>query len=191
MNDTIYNPSPHVEACSSRTYTAQEIAQTHKVKNVTVRTRWFKWLEKVAPTALLKTEHGYTELARSLFSEFASVDQRELPAWVADAKRRYSHEWESAGVIDCEVIPENVGGTLALISANNESLQAKIALELSQTNQLIDAMNAADSNLSEAQQQAAIARGTHQAIQAFQLEETVKAKVLNELRQRRLAGGQS
>ncbi len=181
------NVSPH----SERTYTAQQIAEQHNVSAVTVRTRWFEWLCKVAPEKLLKNGKSYTELANTLFGEFASVDKKERPLWVADAKQRYSHEWGAAGVIDCEVMPDNVGGTLALMNANNTDLQQSIALQLASVEQFIDQMNAADANLSQAQVQQSIARGTQQAIAEFQLEETTKAQVLNQLRQRRMGGGAS
>ena len=184
-----YTP-PKVEAYEDRTYTGVELAKAYGVSDAAVRNGWYKWLLKVAPAELLKDGKSFTTFAKTLFDEFAAVDPAERHAWVADAKQRYAPEWSSAGVIDCDVVPDSVGTTLALLSANNSTLQASIALQFTEINAFIDGMNTADADLSQGQQQQAIARGTQQAIQQFKLEETVKETVLNELRQRRM-GGQS
>lgn len=104
---------PHSDRTPERTpertgapYSAQQIAQRHadlKVKEVTVRTRWFPWLEKVAPLALLKDKKGYTELAAEMFDDFAQKVKREgmdSKEWVADAKARFSQEWGNVGIIE-------------------------------------------------------------------------------------------
>ena len=95
--------SPHTQSAVQSTgahYTAKELAEEFEVASSTLRTRWFPWLEKVAPIQLLKTENGYTEFARTLFSEFKGIDSAERQAWVIDAKHRYSVEWESAGRVN-------------------------------------------------------------------------------------------
>lgn len=186
MNSTDQYTSTHVE----RTYTAQEIADQHSVKAVTVRTRWFPWLCKVAPAQLLKTEAGYTELANTLFGEFASVHNKERHAWVIDAKARYSQEWGSVGVIDCEVMPAVVGSCLALLSANTSAIQQTIAIELDQVGQFVDQLNLTDADFSRAEMEQSIALGTQKAIAQFKAEEIARVQTLNDLRQRRIGANQ-
>ncbi|MEL7063985.1 MAG: hypothetical protein AAFP00_09625, partial [Bacteroidota bacterium] len=98
MNITNPRTVADIQSHTSAHYSAQTIAQTHNVSESTVRTRWFDWLIKVAPAELLKEEQGYTELARTLFDEFADVKLCDRKSWVTDAKTRYSQEWGNAGV---------------------------------------------------------------------------------------------
>ncbi|NEP62801.1 MAG: hypothetical protein F6K31_38780, partial [Symploca sp. SIO2G7] len=114
MNSTDSHTLADMQAHAAARYTAQEIAHSHNVAESTVRTRWFEWINQVAPTELLKDGGGYTELARTLFNEFAEVQLCDRKSWVTDAKARYSHEWASAGVIEGELVPEEVGSVLAL-----------------------------------------------------------------------------
>lgn len=180
---------PHIEDCAERTYTAQEIAQQHNVKAVTVRTRWFEWLLKVAPEPLLKDGKAYTELAHTLFSEFAKVDIKKRAAWVADAKQRYAAEWGNAGIVDCEVMPEAVGGTLALLQTNLQLTNQSLATELSQVQDFIQQLNATDADFSEAELQTWAANGAKKAVVQFKTEEVARAQTLNALRQQRMQGG--
>ncbi|MEL7143292.1 MAG: hypothetical protein AAGL08_13840 [Cyanobacteria bacterium J06573_11] len=189
MNDTTINVSPHDIQHTERTYTAQEIADAHSVKSVTVRTRWFDWLKKVAPEAILKTEAGYTELAHTLFGEFAEVDKRERHAWVADAKERYAREWQSVGVFECEVMPDNVGNALALIQTNLETSNQNLSLELFQIEDFIQELNTADATYTEAEAQKWAANGARKAVAQFKTEEIAHAQTLNALRQKRMQGG--
>ncbi|MEL6605344.1 MAG: hypothetical protein AAFP20_19190 [Cyanobacteria bacterium J06614_10] len=189
MNDTTYDQAMHVESCIERTYTAQAIARAHNVSDVTVRTRWLKWLKKVAPAQLLKTEAGYSELAHTLFAEFAKVDKTERHAWVADAKKRYAAEWGSVGVIDCEVMPENVGSTLAIIQTNLEFSNKSLSLELSEIGDFIEQLNTADADFSQAEMENWAANGARKAVAQFKTEEVARAQTLNALRQQRLQGG--
>ncbi|MEO0884669.1 MAG: hypothetical protein AAFY54_01890 [Cyanobacteria bacterium J06648_10] len=189
MNNTTINISPHDVQHTSRTYTAQEIADAHNAKSVTVRTRWFKWLEKVAPTALLKTDQGYTELANTLFFEFAKVDIKERHAWVADAKERYAREWQSVGVIDCETMPDNVGNTLALIQTNLETSNQNLSLELFEIGDFINQLNEADADFTQAEAESWAANGARKAVAQFKTEEVARAQTLNALRQQRIQGG--
>src|SRR6476646_10438008 len=109
----------------SARYTAQQIADEHGVKEVTIRTRWFNWLLEVAPEPLLRDKSGFTELGRSLFSDFAQrvkTEGMKSKDWVIDAKSRYSQEWASAGVIDGELLPHEVGGALATLQNKAGSL---------------------------------------------------------------------
>jgi len=190
MNDTTYDMLTHQVQHASRTYTAQEIADAHNVKSVTVRTRWYDWLKKVAPETLLKTEDGYTELANTLFSEFAGVDIKERHAWVADAKERYAREWQSVGVIDCEVMPDNVGNALALIQTNLNSSNENLSLELFQMEDFIQQLNTADADFTQAEAESWAAAGARKAVAQFKTEEVARAQTLNALRQQRMQGGQ-
>jgi hypothetical protein len=189
MHDT----TPYIEAIAQpyteRTYTAQEIAEANSVNDATVRLRWFKWLCKVAPEPLLKSKAGYSELANTLFTEFAQVDKRERMAWVADAKARYAAEWGSVGVIDCEVMPEAVGGTLALLQTNLELMNHSLSQDLARVDDFISQLNAADANYSEAEVASWAANGAQKAVAQFRTEEVARAQTLNALRQQRLQGG--
>jgi hypothetical protein len=178
------------EPYTERTFTAQEIAEANNVNDATVRLRWFKWLCKVAPAPLLKSGKSYTELANTLFSEFAKVDKAERPAWVADAKARYAAEWSSVGVINCEVMPDNVGGTLALLQDNLQQCNQTLSLELSAVGDFITQLNSADANLSQGEVESWAANGALKAVAQFKTEEVARAQTLNALRQQRMQGGQ-
>jgi hypothetical protein len=180
----------HVATHIERTYTAQQIADQHNVKAVTVRTRWFDWLIKVAPEPLLKNNKSYTELANTLFAEFAKVDKTKRDAWVADAKARYSAEWGSVGVIDCEVMPDNVGSTLALLQTNLQTCNQTLSVELAAVGDFIQQMNSADANFSQGEVESWAANGALKAVAQFKTEEVARAQVLNSLRQQRMNGGQ-
>lgn len=179
---------PYAQQYTERTYTAAEIATEHGVSDATVRNRWFKWLEKVAPAQLLKEGKSYTELAHTLFGEFAACDQKERHAWVADAKQRYGSEWSSVGVIDCEVMPDNVGGTLALIQSNLSVSNQNLTAELSEVTDFINRLNTADADFTEAEIEGWQATGARKAVQQFKTEEIARAQTLNALRQQRLGG---
>jgi len=180
---------PYAQQYTERTYTAAEIATEHGVSDATVRNRWFKWLEKVAPAQLLKDGKSYTELAHTLFAEFAVVDQKERHAWVADAKQRYGSEWSNVGVIDCEVMPDNVGGTLALIQSNLSFANQSLTAELSEVTDFISRLNTADADFTEAEVEGWAANGARKAVAQFKTEEIARAQTLNALRQQRLQGG--
>ncbi|MEM9090370.1 MAG: hypothetical protein AAGC93_16675 [Cyanobacteria bacterium P01_F01_bin.53] len=188
MNSTTYDVAAHASPHVESTYTAQQIADAHNVKSVTVRTRWFKWLEKVAPAQLLKHGDRFTELAHTLFAEFAQVDKKERPAWVADAKQRYASEWNTVGIIDCEVMPAEVGSTLATLTSRLELSQQNFALELADVTDFIDQLNAVDANISQAEVASWAAAGQMKAVAQFKTEEVAKQQTLNALRQQRLQG---
>jgi hypothetical protein len=190
MNDTTSYIETHAQAYTERTYTAQQIAETNNVTDATVRNRWFPWICKVAPARLLKSGKSYTELANTLFGEFAKVDKTERPAWVADAKSRYSSEWSSVGVINCEVMPDEVGGTLALLQTNLQMCNQTLSLELAAVGDFIRQMNSADANLSQGEVESWAANGALKAVAQFKTEEVARAQTLNALRQERMQGGQ-
>ncbi|MEA5464643.1 hypothetical protein [Leptothoe sp. PORK10 BA2] len=198
MNSTDSRTLTDMQAYAAARYTAQEIAQTHNVAESTVRTRWFDWINQVAPTELLKDGAGYTELARTLFNEFAEISDCESPkerlrqrnSWVAEAKARYSHEWESAGIIEGELMPEEVGNVLALRQTQNHELGLSVAQQLQSLESLIDQANTAEGNLSDADLKAAVTRGQQRAVMLYQAELQAELQTINSLKQRRMGGGQ-
>ena len=171
-------------------HTAQAIAEAYNVSDSTVRNRWLPWLKKIVPESLLKSGKGYTDLARTLFGEFAEVKHCDRNAWVTDAKARYSHEWESAGVIEGELMPEEVGNVLALRETQTNELELSVAQQLQSLESLIDQANTAESNLSEADLKAAVTRGQQRAVMLYQAELQAELQTINSLKQRRMGGDQ-
>ncbi|MFK8182308.1 MAG: hypothetical protein AB8B99_02960 [Phormidesmis sp.] len=194
MNNTVIdvepNRVPYVEPKTERTYTAVEIAEANSVTDATIRNGWFKWISQVAPVTLLKDGRRFTHLACSLYSEFASVKPCDRKQWVRNAKAKYAHEFSSAGVIDCDVMPAEVGSTLALMETANLALHQANAADLSQVLEFIDELNTADTNLTEQQVHQYAANGQKAAIAQFKIEEIAKQQTLNQLRQRRMGGGE-
>ena len=190
MNSTDSRTLADMQAHATARYTAQEIAQTHNVAESTVRTRWFDWLVKVAPAELLKDDRGYSELARTLFNEFADVKLCDRKSWVTDAKARYSHEWASAGVIEGELVPEEVGSVLALRQTQTTALELSVAEQMANLEAMIDQVNTAEVNLSETELRAATARGQKRAIVLHQAELQAELQTTNMLRERRMGGNQ-
>ena len=180
--DVLENIQPH----TGGHYTAQQIAGAHNVSDSTIRNRWFEWICKVAPSALLKDKEGYTELGRTLFEEFASVQVCDRESWVEQARSRYSTEWESVGIFEAELVPEEVGQVLALRNTQTNALQASVAAQLAAIEEMIDQVNTAELDLSEADIQAATARGQKRAIALYQAEMTAELQTTNLLRQRRM-----
>ena len=190
MNSTDSRTLADMQAHATARYTAQEIAQTHNVAESTVRTRWFEWLVKVAPAELLKDDRGYSELARTLFNEFADVKLCDRKSWVTDAKARYSHEWASAGGIEGELVPEEVGSVLALRQTQTTALELSVAEQMANLEAMIDQVNMAEVNLSETELRAATARGQNRAIVLHQAELQAELQTTNMLRERRMGGNQ-
>lgn len=187
MQNTV-NVSAHVLPNSGAHYSAQEIADAHSVSSTTVRTRWFKWLLKVAPADLLKGDRGYTELARALFAEFAAVDKAERSAWVSDAKQRYSAEWSSAGVLEGELMPDQVGGVLATMQVQRGDLEQAIAQQLADAQQFIGQLQQAETSFTQAELQNYRANGLQRGIQRFQIEAQAELETLHQLRKQRING---
>ncbi|MEM9484935.1 MAG: hypothetical protein AAGA83_14750 [Cyanobacteria bacterium P01_F01_bin.116] len=192
MNSTPTDVSPHVltdiEPHTGGHYTAHQIAEAHNVSDSTIRNRWFEWICKAAPNELLKDEQGYTELGRTLFAEFADVKTCDRNDWVTSAKERYSHEWANAGVIEGELMPDEVGSVLALRQTQADSLELSVADQLAALENMIDQVNAAEVDLSETELRAAKARGQKRAIVLHQAELTAELQTTNLLRQRRSGG---
>lgn len=167
-------------------YTSVQLAEMFNISEATIRNRWFNWINKVAPEPLLKEGKGYTELAQSLFAEFAKVPKNDRELWVEAARSHYAEEWASAGVIDGELMPESVGGTLALLETHNAGLQAAIDAELANLETFIGQVNAAEADFSEAELRAFQTTGVRRGVQRFKLETQAELETLNELRQRRM-----
>ncbi|MEM7067178.1 MAG: hypothetical protein AAF572_28940 [Cyanobacteria bacterium P01_B01_bin.77] len=137
---------------------------------------------------MLKDEQGYTELARTLFGEFAEVKTCDRKSWVTDAKSRYAQEWSSAGVIEGELVPEEVGSVLALRQTQTTQMELAVAEQLANLEAMIDQANTAEVNLSEAEMKAAATRGQQRAIALHQAELQAELQTTNLLRQRRMGG---
>ncbi|NEP19299.1 MAG: hypothetical protein F6J97_20790 [Leptolyngbya sp. SIO4C1] len=170
-------------------YSAVQLAEELNIGDSTIRKRWFQWLLKVAPEPLLKTADGYTELARTLFHEFAKVDQRDRKNWVTDAKARYSAEWDSAGIIEGELMPPEVGGALAILQTANLTTQAAIDQELADLDGFIDQLNEAEANFSAQELATFKLAGVKRGAMRFKIEAQAEAQTYNHLRQQRMQGG--
>lgn len=181
---------PHIEECAERTYTAQEIAQQHNVKAVTVRTRWYEWLLKVAPEPLLKEGKGFTYFAYTLFADFASVPRDQRNQWVREQKEQLASEWGGVGITACEVMPDEVGTALALVTTNLEIANQSLTAELAEVTEFVNELNTSDADFSSAEVESWAAAGARRAIAQFKTEEVARARTLNALRQQRMQGGQ-
>lgn len=191
MNSNEPHVLPHVIAHSAAHYSGVEIAQMYDVAESTIRSRWLPWLLKVAPGDLLKNDQGYTELARSLFEEFSRCDRKERAAWVVDAKGRYSVEWSSAGVIDGELMPDNVGLTLSSLHSSNEHMQLTLQGQLEEIERFAGQLASADQSFSHAELEAFQLAGMQRGLQRFKIEAQSEADTINALRLRRMNGGQA
>ena len=181
--------SPHTSSTVPSTgahYTAKQLAEEFGIASATLRTRWFPWLLKVSPDQLLKTSDGYTELARTLFSELKNVDPSERNAWVPDAKHRYAPEWESAGVIEAELMPESVGGVLATLNNQQISSQLAIQKDLEDLDAFIADVRQAEANFTEAELASFRTAGAKRGIARFKVETQTELEVYNRLQQQRL-----
>ena len=193
MNSTDQFSSPDVQphssphsAAQSAPYSAKYIADQLQVGESTIRTRWFEWLKKVAPEPLLKDKRGFTELARSLFTEFSQVPKNERDVWVEAARSRYAHEWASAGVIEGELMPDSVGGALALLEVSNASNSALLKEEMGSLENFLNQIGEVEADFSEAELQSFRMAGARRGIQRFKVETQAELETLNELRQRRM-----
>lgn len=184
--DTTLDVSPYSGGQVSRHYTAQELAEAYNVSDSTIRNRWFDWLKKVAPETILKTSEGYTALARTLFDEFSEVKPKGRAQWVSEAKAKYSQEWGTVGVIEGELMPDEVGGMLALQQTQVQSTELAVAQQLAELEAMIDQVNLVEVNLSDAELRAATARGQQRAIALHGAELQAELQTTNLLRQRRL-----
>ena len=182
---------PAQQAHTQAPYPAHAIASRYPdiaPSEVTIRTRWFEWIAKVAPEQLLKTEKGsFTELAAELFDDFAQAvkrDKMKPDQWVAAAKSRYSQEWESVGIIEAELMPDEVGGTLALMTTQNSTLETKNQQENELILELITQLGTATTNISEAERRQWAANGQARGQERFKTEVINEQATYNDLRQK-------
>ena len=177
---------PHMAAQSAHTafYSSADLAQELGVGESTVRTRWFDWIAQVAPTSTLKESRGYTELARTLFHEFAGVEKRDRAQWVTEAKTRYAHEWETVGVVEGELMPESVGGALSTIQTSNSDAALALAEEMEAALNFGNQLGEVEAEFSEAELEAMRLRGARRGIMQFKVEAQAAADTYNQLRQK-------
>lgn len=193
-----YSSPPHSNRTPERTgphtYTPKDIASRYPdigMKEVTIRTRWFEWLRRVTPEPLLKDGGRYTPLGIELFDDFAQRVKRDgmnSKAWIEDAKRRYSHEWSSAGVIDGELMPEEVGNALALIQTQGNALETTYQQEMADIQAFVEQLNTAEDDFSEAELQRFKAQGALRGVKRFKVETQAELGTYNALRQQRIQG---
>ncbi|NEP58724.1 MAG: hypothetical protein F6K31_17185 [Symploca sp. SIO2G7] len=171
-------------------HTAQAIAEAYNVSDSTIRNRWFPWLKKVAPESLLKSGKGYTDLAHTLFGEFAEVKHCDRDTWVTEAKSRYSHEWSNAGVIEGELMPDSVSSALALRQTQNGMMQQSIAEELADLESFVDQLAMTEADFSDAELASFKAAGQRRGMMRYKLELQAEMDTYGQLKQRRMGGGQ-
>ena len=94
------------------------------------------------------------------------------------------------GVIEGELMPDEVGGMLALQQTQVQTIELSVAQQLADLEAMIDQVNVAEVNLSDAELRAATARGQQRAIALHGAELQAELQTTNLLRQRRLNCGQ-
>lgn len=174
----------------SQLYTSVQLGEQFGVSEATIRNRWFEWIAKVAPEPLLKDGSGYTELARTLFEEFSTVKKRERDRWVTEAKAHYAQEWGSAGVIEGELIPQSVGGALAMLQSNNADASLALAAEMEEALGFNTQLDLVEAEFSEAELEALRLRGARRGILQFKIEAQATTDTYNQLRQKSMGGNQ-
>jgi hypothetical protein len=145
----------------------------------------------VAPEPLLKKGGSYTDLAAQLFDDFAQRVKREQmdsKAWVEDAKARFSHEWGNAGVIDGELMPQEVGNALALLQTQGSSLQTSYDQELAEIEALVEQLGEVEDDFSEAELNKFKAQGALRGLKRFKVETQAEIGTYSTLRQKRMQG---
>ena len=176
----------HIPAQDAHTafYSSADLAQELGVGESTVRTRWFDWIVQVAPKSTLKEARGYTELARTLFHEFAQVQKRERAQWVSEAKSRYVQEWETVGAVEGELMPESVGGALSTIQSSNSDAALALAEEMEAALSFGNQLGEVDAEFSQAEIEAMRLRGARRGIMQFKVEAQAAADTYSQLRQK-------
>lgn len=170
-------------------YSGHQLTDELAVAESTFRTRWMSWLERVAPIELLKTDEGYTELARSLALEFKQVPSRKAARerWVSEAKHRYSGEFSPDGLI-AEGLPGDLGSTLALVRQQGSQIQSAADAQLAQLQALITEQVQVEAEFDAAEIEAIRARGMKRGVQRFQIEAEAEDDAYYQLRKLRSQG---
>jgi hypothetical protein len=169
-------------------YSSQELATELGVAESTVRTRWLPWIQKVAPVELLVDEAGYTELARSLLTEFSQIPTKktEREQWVRDTKQRYSQEFLPGGITP-DGISEELGGALALLRNQGNVLQTAADAHLLELQALIEQQALVEAEFNEAEIAAMRASGMKRGVMRFQIEAEAEDDAYYQLRKARSA----
>jgi|GEM_PF-1716831 len=167
-------------------YSGKELAEELGIADSTLRNRWFPWLLKVAPIELLKTDDGYTELARSLALEFKQVPSKKprRDRWVAEAKDHYSREFMPDGITP-KGVSENLGGALALLRDQGSKLQTAADDQLQQLQHLIESQSQVEAEFDEAEIAAMRATGMKRGVMRFQIETEQEDAAYYQLRKMR------
>ncbi|NMF84660.1 hypothetical protein [Nodosilinea sp. P-1105] len=174
------------ELCEGAPYSGAQLAGELAIAESTLRTRWLPWLERVAPMELLKTDDGYTDLARSLALEFKQVPSKKASReqWVSDAKRRYSGEFSLDGLIP-EGLPGELGSALALMRQQGDQMQLAATSDLDRLKALIAQQGQVQADFDAAEVKAMRARGMNRGVQRFQIETEAEDSAYFQLRRLR------
>lgn len=175
-------PATHREPYSTN-FLADELG----VGPGTIRSRWYGWIKQIAPEALLKSDQGWSELARTLFAEFKQVPKSERKKFISDAKARFSPEWGPAGITECELMPESANNALALISQGNVNLSAALEASMQAAIELSQALDFNQANIDQAEIERWQIEGAMKGIARFQITSTAAAQTYSDLISR--AGG--
>ncbi|MDB9529923.1 hypothetical protein PN498_28310 [Oscillatoria sp. CS-180] len=167
-------------------YAGKQLAAELTIGESTFRTRWLPWLQKVAPVELLKTDEGYTELARSLALEFKQVPSKKAQRdrWVSEAKERYSREFMPGGVTP-EGVSEELGGALALLRDQGGKLQTAADEQLQQLQALIESQSQVEAEFDAAEVESMRAAGMKRGVTRFQIETEAEDTAYYQLRKAR------
>ncbi|NJO76147.1 MAG: hypothetical protein HC833_21785 [Leptolyngbyaceae cyanobacterium RM1_406_9] len=143
--------------------------------------------DESCPNATTENGQGkFTELGRDLINNYAQRVKREgvnPEDWIVEAKSHYSHEWESEGIIEGELMPEEVGGALAQMRQGTSSMEGKIASKLAKLKEFKQQLGTARSNFSEAERKQFQSRGVMRGLERFELETEAELATYNQLRQ--------
>jgi hypothetical protein len=186
---------PSAQSAQDEWFTAQQIADRYPdlgksgnpLQEGAIRTRWWDWVGQTCSTSFLKDSRGFTRLASDLFDDFAThckYGSVKPTVWVEDAKARFRDRLNqiSHGAIDGELMPEEVGGVLAVA----QNRVANLTQEASQGKQsllaFIEQVKSARGSLSETEIEAARQRGAKRAVEKFQVELQVELQTDAELR---------
>ena len=174
------------ELCEGAPYSGAQLAGELAIAESTLRTRWLPWLERVAPVELLRTEAGYTDLARSLALEFKQVPSKKAARekWAAEAKQRYSREFAPDGLVGPGVCGE-LGSALALVRQQGDQMHLAATTDLEQLKTLIAQQGQVQADFDAAEVAAMKARGLNRGVQRFQIETEAEDSTYFQLRRLR------
>jgi hypothetical protein len=177
---------PHSEPAHDEPYTAREIADFWDVQDVTIRTRWYPHLLKVASERNLRSGKGYSRLAWDLFADFHRHVKRGSmtpETWIQDARKRFAATDTGIGeVVDCELLPPEVGGQLAIAENRLTQFREEGNTKKDQLLEVIKQAQTLRANLSTKEIETARQRGQNRAVAKFQVEFEAELETEAELR---------